>query len=857
MRQYLEIKAANPEAILFFRMGDFYEMFFEDAKLASTLLGIALTSRDREREIPMCGVPYHAASAYIAKLVKAGYGVAVCEQVTDPKDAKGLVQRAVARLITPGTALDDDILEPKANNFIASAYVASRRCGFAYMDASTGEFSVTELADPTMLVEEIRRLRPLEVVINEEAGGSIELGSTPVKKITALTAGYFDYRNCLERLTRHYEVASLDGFGLAGMSEGVSAAGALLAYVRDTQKSEAAHIRPCAPYLTNDWLVMDHSTCRNLELTENASTGSRSGTLLAVIDMTRTSMGARRLRSWLLHPLKDALRIAERHDAIDELLDKRSQRERLHGLLHEISDIERLIARVAMRRAGPRDLVSLKASLAVIPRIKSVAAYMETRLLRDYAGELDPCLDAVELIERSINPAPPPTLRDGGVIRSGYNAPLDELREISSGGKESIARIEAAERVATGIGSLKVGYNRVFGYYIEVTKANSAAMPAHYTRKQTLANAERFITPGLKEWEEKVLTAEDRALAIEAELFTGVLDALAHHINAVQSAAGKVATLDCLVSLTLAAEEMNYARPVIDDGDAIIIEAGRHPVVEHNVDGAFNANDLRLDASSDQIIILTGPNMAGKSTYLRQCALIVIMAQMDSFVPAGRAVIGLADRVFTRVGASDDLARGHSTFMVEMNETATILNNATSRSLVILDEIGRGTSTFDGLSIAWAVVEHLHDRAGVRPKTIFATHYHELTELSLTKERVKNYNMSVKEWAGRIIFLRKVVPGGASRSYGISVARLAGIPDPVITRAREILKTLESGELNSAGLPRLSAHGQGRMDMPRQLPLLTGPDELRETLRGVDVESTTPLEALKILARMKELAEDG
>ncbi|MBI5561510.1 MAG: DNA mismatch repair protein MutS [Deltaproteobacteria bacterium] len=856
MRQYLEVKAAHPDCIVLFRMGDFYEMFFDDARLASRVLGIALTSRDREREIPMCGVPFHSAASYLARLVKEGHKAAICEQITDPKDSKGLIERAVTRVITPGTVLEDELLDAKTNNYIAAVVIGRKRSGLAYMDVSTGEFRVTETGTESGASDELLRIMPLELLIPDAPSVPLNLADAPVRKITLRAAAEFDYRRSHERLLKQYGAASLDGFGLGEMNEAVAAAGALLNYVRETQRSQAVHLKPPSPYLADDCLVMDHSTRRNLELAENVRAGGREGTLLDVIDLTKTAMGGRRLRSWLLAPLRDRLHIIERHEAVEELMERRAGRERIHALLNGVSDIERLAARVAMRRAAPRDLVSLKTSLSALSELKELLAGMDAKMLNE-AALIDDCADAASFIGRSISDAPPMSARDGGVIRPGFSAALDELRGISAGGKESIARIEAEERAATGVNSLKVGYNRVFGYYIEVTRANSGAVPPHYMRKQTLVNAERFITPGLKEWEEKVVSSEERGLALEAELYAAVLDELSGHVQKMQTAASQVAAIDCLASLALRAEERGWRRPVMDEGGAIAIEGGRHPVVEAASDAGFVANDLRLGAEEDQIIILTGPNMAGKSTYLRQCALIVIMAQMGSFVPADKAAIGIVDRVFTRVGASDDLARGQSTFMVEMSETANILNNATPRSLVILDEIGRGTSTFDGLSIAWAVVEYLHGRKEAGAKTIFATHYHELTELSLTLARVKNYNMSVKEWEGKIIFLRKVVPGGASRSYGIAVAKLAGIPEEVVARSREILKNLEAGELVPSGMPRLAAHTrEDGADEPRQLSLLGERDRLRDALAAVDMDDTTPLEALTLLTKLKEMAQD-
>ncbi len=848
MRQYLEIKSQNSDAIVFFRMGDFYEMFFEDARCAAKVLGIALTSRDRDKDIPMCGVPYHAASSYIARLVKDGHKVAVCEQVTDPAESKGLVERAVVKIITPGVALEDEILDPKSNNFIAAASISPKQCGFSYMDVSTGEFRMAEFAGTGPLNDEIRRIRPLELLVEEPLA---DLSPGPsVKKITVPGKYAFDYRPALERLNAHFGVSSLDGFGCKDMIEGTRAAGALFQYIKETQKGELVHVRKCVPYSTGEYLALDASTRRNLEIIENTS-GGKDGTLLDLLDRTKTAMGGRRLKSWLLFPLRDVSRIEERQGAVEELLGERVARASLQELLDHVYDLERLTVKVFLNAANPRDIVSLKLSLQRVPAIKDGLRRFGSALLSSLLSSIDEVPEAVKIIEDAIVDAPPFTVRDGGVIRKGCNAPLDELRDIGSGGKDWIARLESAERQRTGINSLKVSYNRVFGYYIEVTRTNLGNVPVDYIRKQTLVNAERFITPELKEWEEKILTAEEKSKELEAVLFAGVLDKVSGYAPRIQKTAEAVSTLDALLSLAQAASERGYVKPSMVEDDILDIEAGRHPVVEARSQ-EFVANDLRL-GPGERIIILTGPNMAGKSTYLRQNALIVLMAHIGSFVPAGKAVIGVVDRIFTRVGASDDIASGQSTFMVEMNETANILNNATRRSLVILDEIGRGTSTFDGLSIAWAVVEHMHDNPKLRAKTLFATHYHELTELSLTKEMVKNYNMAVKEWGGKVIFLRKVVPGGGSRSYGIQVARLAGMPAAIISRAQEILKNLETGELNEAGMPRIAAK---REPDPRQLSLLGEGDPVREELKKIDTDRLTPLDALNALHKMKEMLEN-
>ncbi|MBI5887135.1 MAG: DNA mismatch repair protein MutS [Deltaproteobacteria bacterium] len=873
MRQYLDIKTKNSDAILLFRMGDFYEMFFEDAVLASRILGIALTSRDRAKKIPMCGVPYHAADGYIARLVKAGHKVAICEQAgLPPAGDKGIVERYLKKIITPGTALEDAILDPKVENHIAAVSLGGDGCGLACMELSTGEFMVSEFTSIASLQDEIRRVRPLELVIKGAENPFAGVEEFFIKKITSLPKHDFELHSAHERLNSHFGTAALDGFGVGGMREGLRAAGALLHYVKETQRSGLSHIKKCAARLPHEYLIIDHSSRRNLEITENQRTGGREGTLLDLLDRTKTAMGARRLRSWLLNPLRHAEAVNGRLDAVSELKNDRVARSALAELLSGVYDIERLVTKVSLLSASPRDIVALKNSLSRCPDVnKRLAAFKSTLAAGINAG-VDAVYEAIELIDKAVADPPPFSIKDGGVIKAGHNKLLDELREIGSGGKDWMARLEADERKRTGINSLKIGFNRVFGYYIEVTRTNLAAIPPDYTRKQTLVNAERFITPALKEWEEKILTSEEKARELEASLFAALLGDLSFYAGRIRGTAQMLSVLDALVSLADAAHELGYVRPEVAAEGGISITGGRHPVVEavirNSADSAgFVANDVVLDAGENQIHIVTGPNMAGKSTYLRQTALIVLMAQIGSFIPAAKASIGAVDRIFTRIGASDDLSRGQSTFMVEMSETANILNNATPMSLVILDEVGRGTSTFDGLSIAWAVVEYLHDLGGIRPMTLFATHYHELTELSLTRERVKNYNMAVKELDDKITFLRKVVPGAVNRSYGIHVARLAGIPAEVIARAGQILKNLERGEITESGMPRIALNDGGaqaqlerveppipeKTDAP---PLQAREGRLREELMRVDVNNITPMESLTILSRLKGMLDN-
>ena len=872
MRQYLDIKGENPDAILFFRMGDFYEMFFDDAVLASRLLGIALTSRDKDRSIAMCGVPHHAASGYVKRLIKDGYKVAMCEQVEEAGAGKGIVKRAVKRVITPGTVFDDGLLEPKSNNFIAAVSMNAKGSGLAYMDVSTGEFRLTELLGRDTVDEEIQRIRPLELIVEEgvepppgvEPLSGVEPpqgsatsaaageGFGAVKKVTQLSGYDFELKTARERLNAHFSTASLDGFGCAGFGPGIRAAGALLHYIKEMQRSPLAHVKTLRPYHDYDFLVMDSSTLRNLEIVEGPSGGVK-GTLLDLLDSTGTAMGGRRLKSWLLHPLTDVTGIQARLDAVEELTGSAVSaelRERLEG----VYDLERLISRVSIGMANPRDLVALKRSLGEIPAISALMDSVTSKLLKILRGSLDAVTEAFAAIDEAIMDTPPISITDGGIIKEGYSGALDELRRIGAGGKDWIASLEASERERTGINSLKIGYNKVFGYYIEVTRSNLGNVPAGYIRKQTLVNAERYITEDLKVWEEKVVTAEEKARSLEAALFREISVRVARFSDRIQATADTLATLDTLLSFSAASAGNGYVKPDIKTDGAISIEDGRHPVVERTAQEAFVPNDLDLDSGA-QVLILTGPNMAGKSTYLRQNALIVLMAQVGCFVPAARASIGIVDRIFSRIGASDDLSRGQSTFMVEMNETANILNNATEKSLIILDEIGRGTSTFDGLSIAWAVVEFLHDHPEFKAKTLFATHYHELTELSLTKERVKNYNMAVKEWKENIIFLRKVVPGGASSSYGIHVARLAGLPEEVVGRAKEILKNLENGELNESGLPRIALRAA-----PPEVRQTNPPGEFSPVLGellSLDINSMTPVEALVKLGKLKKKLEDN
>ncbi len=860
MRQYTEIKNRYPGSILFFRMGDFYEMFGDDAVVASKVLQITLTSRNKNKgeKVPLCGVPYHAADAYIAKLIKAGHRVAVCEQVEDPKTAKGIVKREVIRVITPGTVVEDNLLSSSENNFLMAVAPIRSRIGIAALDISTGEFYLSELGedDTGRLMSELVRTDPKEILVPDSArtkGPASRIDTEYPELINVMDDWSFDPENCRQKLLDHFRVATLDGFGVEGMDSAVAAAGAAIAYLGENQPAALTNVTRLRARNLGSYMVIDDSTMRNLELTVSPS--GRKGTLLDRLDRTVTSMGARRLKSWLTRPQLELHEIRSRHEVVDELGQNFAMRDRLRENLKGVYDIERLMARIASGVAGPRDLAALKSSLEAIPIVRATIAESWSLRLNELKGAFSDHVELKELIAAALVDEPPANLKDGGVIRPGYSAELDELRGYSSEGKGLIARIEARERQNTGIDSLKVRFNKVFGYYIEVTKANLGRVPEYFIRKQTLVNAERFVTPELKEYEEKVLGAEERILELEASLFSALRDEAATHAAEVQKTAEALSALDTLASFAESAVENGYAMPEMDETDVIRIEAGRHPVVEALTGRErYIPNDTLLDGEDNRLLIITGPNMAGKSTYMRQVALIALMAQVGSFVPATSARIGLVDRIFTRVGASDNIAHGQSTFMVEMNETANILNNSTSKSLIILDEIGRGTSTFDGVSIAWAVAEYIQDKDKIGARTLFATHYHELTELAATYPGIKNYNISVREWKDEIVFLRKIVEGGADKSYGIQVARLAGLPRELLSRARDILRNLERTEYDAAGKPALAggknALTEGQMDIFATLP----GDDLIDELDRLDVMNMTPLEALTRLSELKEKA---
>jgi len=859
LQQYLAIKENYQDAILFYRMGDFYEMFFEDAHTASKVLEITLTSRNKNdaEPVPMCGVPYRAAQSYIARLIENGYKVAICDQIEDPAQAKGLVKREVVRVVTPGMIIENELLEAKSNNYLLSLTLDRGWFGIAVLDISTGAFRVAETEDDARIAEEIGRILPREVLLPADISASPVVDHiqrmVPAQAINWLAVDVFDVQRGKQRLIDQFQTQSLEGFGCHSMKAGLGAAGALLHYVKETQKQTVSHLHGIAAYNLEDHLIVDHQSRQNLELEKNIRSGSKQGTLISILDKTATAMGGRLLKQWLRYPLRSAPDIGQRLDAVEEALGQGHLRRQIAQHLESVYDLERLNSKIAMGHANARDLTALKKSIMTLPHIWQALEPFNSDIFRN-RPDLDGLLAIGKCIEDAIREDAPLTIQEGGLIQPGYHQELDELIQISRDSKGYLARLEVREKEATGINTLKVRFNKVFGYFIEVSKAQNKLVPDYYVRKQTLVNAERYITDELKQYETKVLGAEDRRCALELEIFNQIKDRVKAGSAAIQAVADYIARIDCLFSLAEVADRNDYCRPRINSRGTIDIRDGRHPVVEKMISGErFVPNSIHLDNESDQVIIITGPNMAGKSTVLRQVALTVVMAQMGSFVPASDADIALTDRIFTRVGALDNLSSGQSTFMVEMEETANILNNATARSLVIMDEIGRGTSTYDGLSIAWAVVEYLHDfdQAGV--KTLFATHYHELVELAGIKTRVRNFNIAVKEWGEKIIFLRKLIPGGTNRSYGIQVARLAGIPEVLVRRAKEILSRIEEHAPDGSRVGEfLSVSGDG-IRKPVQLDLFRSMEnEIIAQLTRVDVNGTTPMEALALLQKLQE-----
>ena len=869
MKQYMETKSQYQDCILFYRLGDFYEMFFEDALTASRELEITLTGKNcgQEERAPMCGVPYHAAENYLNRLVSKGYKVAICEQVEDPKTAKGIVKRDVVRIVTPGTNLDTQALDETRNNYIMCIVYIADRYGVSVADISTGDYFVTEIPDSARLMDEIYRFSPSEIICNEAFymsgmdldGMKERLGIT----IYSLDSWYFDDEVCRQKLLEHFKVSSFAGLGLADYDCGVISAGALLQYLLETQKNSMSNLTHITPYASGKYMMLDSSTRRNLELCETLREKQKRGSLLWVLDKTKTAMGARTLRKYVEQPLIDKAEITKRLEAVGELKEEAVSREEIREYLSPVYDLERLVTKITYGSANPRDLTAFRGSLEMLPPIRYILEEMQCGLLKNIYKDMDALEDLCALIKEAIQEEPPIAMKEGNIIRDGYNEEVDKLRRAKSDGKEWLAKLESDEREKTGIKNLRIKYNKVFGYYLEVTNSYREMVPDYYTRKQTLANAERYITPELKELENMILGAEDKLYALEYEIYCQVRDTIAAEVERIQKTAKAVAALDAFASLALVAERNNYVQPNINEKGVIDIKEGRHPVVEQMIpNDMFISNDTYLDDKKHRISIITGPNMAGKSTYMRQTALIALMAQVGSFVPAKSADIGLSDRIFTRVGASDDLASGQSTFMVEMTEVANILRNATSKSLLILDEIGRGTSTFDGLSIAWAVVEYISDTKLLGAKTLFATHYHELTELEGKVSNVNNYCIAVKEKGDDIVFLRKIVKGGADKSYGIQVAKLAGVPELVIERAKEIVEELSNEDITARvseiAVKEKSAKKSQKVKKYDEVDIAqmslfdtVKDDDVLEELKNLDVGNMTPIDALNTIYRLQ------
>ena len=866
MQHYLATKEAYKDCILFYRLGDFYEMFFDDAKIVSKELELTLTGKScgTKERAPMCGVPYHAAETYLNRLVKKGYKVAICEQVEDPKTAKGIVKRDMIRIVTPGTNTDSQSLDESKNNYIMCIVYVADKYGISIADVSTGDYFVTEVDTERKLLDEINKYSPAEIICNEAFYMSgVDLDDIKNRQnicVSALEAWYFSDDTAVGTLKEHFKIHSLESIGLNDFSCGSIAAGSLLKYLYETQKNSLAHMTSIHPYVTGKFMIIDSSTRRNLELVETLREKSKRGSLLWVLDKTKTAMGARTLRSYIEQPLIDKAAITERLDAVTELNSHAITREELREYLNPIYDLERLITRVTYQTANPRDLIAFKNSIHMLPPIKTLLNDFKSPLLIKIQEQLDALEDIFAMIENGIIEEPPLLMHDGGIIKEGYHEEVDRLRKAKTEGKQWLAELETKEREKTGIKNLKIKFNKVFGYYLEVTNSYKELVPDYFTRKQTLANAERYITPELKELEDVILGAEDKLTVLEYELFRTIRESIAAEVVRIQKTAKAVAHLDVLASLAYVAEQNHYCRPKLNENGTIDIKGGRHPVVEKMIhNDMFISNDTYLDNHKQRISIITGPNMAGKSTYMRQSALIVLMAQIGSFVPADSANIGIVDRIFTRVGASDDLASGQSTFMVEMTEVANILRNATSDSLLILDEIGRGTSTFDGLSIAWAVVEHISNPKLLGAKTLFATHYHELTELEGKLNNVNNYCIAVKEKGDDIVFLRKIVPGGADKSYGIQVAKLAGLPDSVLERAKVIVEELSANDISdiakniqvdTAGKKKKNQLDEVDMTQMSLFDTVKDDDIIAE-LGSIDISHLTPIEAMNKLYELQ------
>lgn len=884
MKQYMETKEEYKDCILFYRLGDFYEMFFDDALTASKELEITLTGKScglKERA-PMCGVPFHSAEGYITRLVSKGYKVAICEQVEDPKQAKGLVKREVIRVVTPGTNCNLTSLDESQNNYLMGIVSTDDLFGLAVADVTTGEFLLTEVDSLGKLLDEINKFNPSEIICND----SFYINGLEIEELTgrlgisisSLAPHYFDEELCKKTLCRHFSVATLDGMGLGDYSAGITAAGAVMEYLLETQKNSLSHMLSLVPYQTGKYMLLDRNTRRNLELVETLREKQKRGSLLWVLDKTKTAMGARKLRNSLEQPLIDRDEIVKRHDAIEELNQNMITREEMREYLNPIYDLERLLSKISYKSANPRDLIALRSSLDMLPHLLFLCQNFDSRFFQELSEEIDPLEDICSLISSAVQDEPPIALHDGGIIREGYDERVDQLRAAKSDGKTWLASLESEEREKTGIKNLKIKFNRVFGYYLEVTNSYKHLVPDSWMRKQTLTNAERYTTVRLKELEDTVLGAEEKLYHLEYELFCHVRDHIFTQIDRIQRTARAIASLDMVASLAYVAEKNQYVRPELNDSGKLTIKDGRHPVIEQMIDHEmFISNDTFLDEDSHRLVIITGPNMAGKSTYMRQTALIVLMAQLGSFVPAASADISIVDRIFTRVGASDDLASGQSTFMVEMTEVANILHNASKKSLIILDEIGRGTSTFDGLSIAWAVVEHIVNKKNIGAKTLFATHYHELTELEGKLEGVQNYCIAVKEDGEDIVFLRKIVKGGADKSYGIQVAKLAGVPDNVLERAHEIARELENGSINPMILSDPSAADAAYNGSANTLSVHAGSAPVKEEmeqlsifdavtsfryedilfeLRDIDLSHVTPMDAMNLVYKWQNKLKD-
>ncbi len=857
MTQFHKIKSEHPDTILLFRVGDFFETFEEDAKTASKVLGITLTKRANGKagSVPLAGFPHHAIDNYLPKLVKAGYRVAVCEQVENPKFAKGIVKREVVEVVTPGVVYSDKLLDHKKNNFLISIFFSGDIAGISYCDISTGEFQVYETS-AIKVAEQIETINPAEILIAKKQRDDIiplieKINLNP--KVSKIDDWIFNYEYATDLLKEQFKTQNLKGFGIEKLNTGIIAAGTILHYLKETQKSNLAHLTKISLYNPSEYMYLDLSTKRNLEILYTMQDGSHEGSLISVLDKTKTAMGARLLKRWVNAPLRNKEQIDKRLECVEDFYKNKTLRENLQNEFKEIGDLERLISKVSTGRANPRELVYLKNSIKKIPLLKQLLDLSNSEIIGIINSKLNDLTEIFEKVENAIVDEPPISLKDGGIIRQGYNAELDELRDLSMNAKTWIANMQKTERERSGIPSLKVSYNKVFGYYIEITNAHKNKIPDNYIRKQTLVSSERYITPELKEYEDKILNAEENIGILEHQLFNEVRLAVANEADKIQENAKLIAMLDCYLSFAECAEEYSYVKPEINTSDKIIVKAGRHPVVEQILPPGekFTSNDYNLDNSDTQIIVLTGPNMSGKSVYLRQIGLIVLLAQIGSYVPADKASIGIVDRIYTRVGASDNISAGESTFLVEMQEAANILNNATSKSLILLDEIGRGTSTFDGISIAWAITEYLHENPTVRPKTLFATHYHELNEMASIFPRIKNFKVEVREYDDKVIFLHKVSSGGADHSYGIQVAQMAGLPLFVTNRAKEILMNLEEKELTPYEFKAKRIKKIKQDDLQISLFEIQD-DEIRKEISGLSVDEMTPLEALNRLSELKK-----